>query len=331
MGADVVFIDETVISVKAGDGGNGCFAYLREKYRPKGPPSGGNGGRGGHIYIQGSRQLHTLQDAAYRKSYKAERGQHGKGSNKYGKDGKSIYIHVPLGTLVMDKKTDEILYDCTDDREAYIVARGGRGGRGNASLATSRNRTPERSEPGKPGGQKELRLVLKVLADVGLVGRPNAGKSTMLSKVSRAHPKIADYPFTTTQPHLGIVKSADTYTSFVIADIPGLVEGAHEGKGMGHRFLRHIERTKVLAILVESLAESPEEDARVLIDELSRYSPILASKPKCHILTKCDLLPPEERATIPDGWLGISSATGEGLQEALHTFEKMLSSLEPED
>ncbi|MBD3321637.1 MAG: GTPase ObgE [Chitinivibrionales bacterium] len=322
-----MFIDETVVSVKAGDGGNGCFAYGREKYRPKGPPSGGNGGRGGNIAIQGSTQLHTLQDAAYRKSYKAERGQHGKGSNKYGKDGADIVISVPLGTLVVDDRTGDILYDCLDENEAAVVARGGRGGRGNASLASSRNPNPERSEPGKPGEEKKLRLILKVLADIGLVGRPNAGKSTLLSKLSRAHPRIADYPFTTTEPHLGIAKAAEYSGSIVIADIPGLVDGAHTGKGMGHRFLRHIERTKALAILVESQSESPQSDAQVLINELSKYSPLLADKPRCCILTKCDILPGDRKKKIPRGWLGISSVTGEGLNETLREFESMLRAL----
>jgi GTP-binding protein len=319
-----MFIDETVIELRAGDGGNGCWAHEREKYKPHGPPSGGHGGRGGHIIIEGCAQLHTLQDAAFRKSYKAGRGAHGKGSNKEGKSAEDIIIKIPLGTILKDAETGETLLDCLNDGQSVIVAKGGRGGRGNASLMSRRNPNPEHCEPGKPGEHKRLRLILKVLADIGLVGRPNAGKSTFLSRISKAHPKIADYPFTTTEPHLGIVKIEGTYDSFVVADIPGLIEGSHLGKGLGTRFLRHIERTKVLAIMVESTAENPEADAEVLLSELRQYSPLLAEKPKFFILSKNDLVQDSSSIKIPEGWLPISSATGSGIKQALKKMHALI-------
>ncbi len=318
-----MFIDETVISVKAGDGGNGCFSYLREKYRPRGRPNGGNGGRGGHIFVQGSAHVQTLLDISYHRSYKAERGQHGKGSDKYGKSGKDTIIHVPLGTIISDRETNEILYDCIKADQKVIIARGGRGGRGNAALVCRKDPNPEHAEFGKPGQEKDLRFVLKVLADVGLVGRPNAGKSTFLSTISHAHPKIADYPFTTTEPHLGIVKVPDEFKSFVVADIPGLIEGSHEGKGLGIRFLKHLERTRILAILIEATAEDPESEAAVLIHELSQYSPVLANKPKCFILAKTDLVSPDSFKIIP-GWHALSSVTGSGIRDLLYTFKNLI-------
>lgn len=311
-----MFIDETVINVKAGDGGNGCFSYERLKYKPRGSPDGGDGGRGGHIYLKGSAQIHTLQDTAYRQHYRATRGTHGKGSNKFGAKGEDVTIPVPLGTVIYDEATGDLIADCLKEGEELIVAKGGRGGRGNGSLVSPKNPNPERSEAGKPGEEKKLRLVLKMLADVGLVGRPNAGKSTFLSKISHARPKIADYPFTTTEPHLGIVKIPQGHDSLVVADIPGLIEDCHKGKGLGIRFLRHIERTKVLAILVESVSEDPLADANVLIRELEHYSKSLAEKPKFFILTKTDLVSKDE-TKIPEGWGAISAVTGEGLKEVL--------------
>ncbi|MBD3390555.1 MAG: GTPase ObgE [Chitinivibrionales bacterium] len=318
-----MFIDETTIQAKAGDGGNGCFAYERQKYKPKGPPAGGSGGRGGHILVRGRAQLHTLQDVAYHRSYKAERGAHGKGSCKHGKSGADVCISVPLGTLVYNDETGALLYDCLEDGQTAVVARGGRGGRGNAALASPKNRNPEAAEPGRPGEARRLRFVLKVLADIGLVGRPNAGKSTFLSKISRAHPRIADYPFTTTRPHLGIVKLDAFYDSFVVADIPGLIEGSHTGKGLGTRFLRHIERTRALAILVESTAADPQAEADMLLAELTRYSSLLAQKPHCCILTKNDLAR-AHGAAAPHGWFSISSATGAGIRQVVGEFSRLL-------
>jgi GTP-binding protein len=318
-----MFIDETKIRVKAGDGGNGCYAHERQRYRPWGRPSGGCGGRGGHILIQGNSQLHTLQDCAYRKSYKADRGQHGKGGNKDGRNGADQLIQVPLGTIVEDADTGQILYDCLEEGQTARIARGGRGGRGNAALKSPSNPNPEQVEPGREGEQKVLRLVLKILADVGLVGRPNAGKSTLLSTISRAHPKIADYPFTTTEPHLGIVKPEGSWDSFVVADIPGLIEGSHTGKGLGTRFLRHIERTRVLAIMVEATAEDPEAEAAVLLEELTQYSPVLAAKPKCFVLSKIDLVP-DDSLKVPAGWISLSSISRTGIRKLLGQFMELL-------
>jgi GTPase len=339
-----MFIDETTIELKAGDGGNGCHSYERQKYKPKGRPDGGDGGRGGHIYLSGSKQIHTLQDVAYRRRYKAERGAHGKGKNQTGRSAEDVVIPVPLGTLVYDGATGEMLLDCLVEGQQELVAKGGRGGRGNAALASFRDPNPQFCEPGKPGEERKLKLVLKVLADVGLVGRPNAGKSTFLSRISHARPKIADYPFTTKEPHLGIVKSKSGPfgSSYVVADIPGLIEGCHEGKGMGIRFLRHIERTGVLAVMVEAGSEDPTGDAEVLLNELTHYSELLAGKPKCFIMTKTDLIGGENIGTdnnididtdndnrptikIPDGWLGMSAVTGDGVDRVLLELEKMLS------
>jgi GTPase len=311
-----MFIDEAVIEVKAGDGGNGCHAYERQPFKPKGKPDGGDGGRGGHIYMIGSAQAHTLQDMAFRRHHKAERGMHGKGSNKTGKSGADIVIEVPVGTVIHDAVTGQIIADCVEAGKPILVAKGGRGGRGNASLVSSRNRNPETVETGHPGEEKKLRLVLKVLADVGLVGRPNAGKSTFLSRVSHARPKIADYPFTTTAPNLGIV-AAGEYSSFVMADLPGLIEDSHKGKGLGIRFLRHIERTRVLALLIDCTTADPKAEAKILLHELSEYSKSLADKPKLFILTKTDLLPPDEKVRLPKGWLSMSAVTGDGVDKVV--------------
>ena len=325
-----MFIDETTIELKAGDGGNGCYSHERLKYKPRGKPDGGNGGRGGNIYLIGSRQIHTLQDIAYHHRYKAERGVHGKGKNKYGRSGQNIHIHVPLGTMVYDTENGVILIDCLIENKEELIARGGRGGRGNAALVTIHNPNPEQCEAGKPGEEKKVRLVLKMLADVGLVGRPNAGKSTFLSRISRARPKIADYPFTTTQPHLGIVEPGSGYQSFVVADIPGLIEECHTGKGLGIRFLRHIERTKVLAFLIEASSTAPQADADILLNELGHYSKALLDKPRMFIQTKKDILDPADEASVPPGWHRISSVTGEGVPEVLRDLHTLITNSPPE-
>jgi GTP-binding protein len=325
-----MFIDETVITVRAGDGGNGCYAFERQKYRPLGRPSGGSGGRGGHVVVKGTAQVHTLQDVSYRRSYKAKRGVHGQGSTKDGRSGENVVIPVPLGTIVTDNETGQILFDCIGDGVEHIVAQGGAGGRGNARLTTRKNPRPECAQPGKGGQVRHLKLTLKVLADVGLVGRPNAGKSTFLARVSKARPKIADYPFTTTEPHLGIVSYPDSHDTLVFADIPGLIEDSHQGKGLGIRFLKHIERTQVLAVLVESLSEAPEEDATVLLDELRQYSPALADKPHRFILTKADLCATHPPPDLPSGWLWMSSVSGEGVGEVLRTLREMYDTLHEE-
>ncbi len=319
-----MFIDETRIEVIAGAGGNGCFAYERLKFRPYGPPAGGNGGKGGDVYFCADFHLLTLQDAAYHKKYQAVRGDHGSGSNKFGRKAGDVVIPVPIGTLIYDGESGILLHDCIQENKPILIARGGRGGRGNAAMRTRKNPNPEFAEEGKPGEIKKLRLVLKVLADVGLVGRPNAGKSTFLSTISRAHPKIADYPFTTTAPHLGIIKSADGYQSFVVADIPGLIEGSHTGKGLGIRFLRHIERTKILAIMVEATSEDPQADADVLLAELAAYSPLLAQKPCCFILTKADIFHVDEKPSLPPKWFVMSSLSKVGVTDVLREFERLI-------
>ncbi|MBM3749389.1 MAG: GTPase ObgE, partial [Acidobacteria bacterium] len=245
-----MFIDEVTIWVKAGDGGNGCLAFRREKYVPRGGPSGGDGGRGGDVTLISNPHYNTLLHLRYNPEHRAERGRHGQGSNCTGREGAGVEVPVPVGTVVHDALTGELLHDFTQAEERFLVARGGRGGRGNARFATSTHQAPTEHEPGRPGEERRLRLELKLLADVGLVGFPNAGKSTLISCISAARPKIADYPFTTLEPHLGVV-SLDDQRTFVVADIPGLIEGAHQGHGLGTRFLRHIERTRLLAHLVD--------------------------------------------------------------------------------
>ena len=266
------FIDHTTLSVKAGSGGMGCIAFLREKYRPKGGPSGGDGGRGGSIIFQVNKQLSTLQDITLNHLYRAENGANGGGKNMHGKNGKDIIIKIPPGTIIKNSETEQILKDLIGENESYVVAKGGNGGFGNARFKTQRNTAPKIANDGQPGEELKIELELKVLADVGLVGFPNAGKSTFISKVSNAKPKIADYPFTTLVPNLGIVKFGD-YNSFVMADIPGLIQGASDGKGLGSQFLRHIERTKVLVYLVECIDEEIYENFVTLKNELKRHNP----------------------------------------------------------
>lgn len=258
------FVDYVKIKVMGGKGGDGIIAFRREKFVPKGGPSGGNGGKGGSIIIEVNAQLHTLQDIRYHRIYKATRGRHGEGSLKHGKKGQDIIIKVPAGTVVKDFVSGDVLADLQIDGESIVAARGGNGGRGNAEFVKPTHQAPREFEYGRTGEQRELELELKVLADVGLVGFPNAGKSTLLSRVSRAKPKIADYPFTTLVPNLGIVKSG-AYSSFVMADIPGLIEGAHEGKGLGTQFLRHVERCSILLFLVDVNDEDPSESYRLQI------------------------------------------------------------------
>ena len=252
-----MFIDFARIKLQAGQGGSGCVSFRREKFVPKGGPNGGDGGRGGSIILQTDPNLHTLVDFKYRAQYKAKRGQHGQGSDKHGKNAAQTIIKVPLGTVVRNLDTDEILCDMVNVDQKFEVAKGGRGGKGNARYVTATNRSPRDWEVGLPGEEINISLELKLIADIGLVGFPNAGKSTLLSRISAAHPKIADYPFTTLTPNLGIVKYHD-FNSFVVADIPGLIEGSHEGKGLGHQFLRHIERTRALAFIIDCTEEEPQ-------------------------------------------------------------------------
>lgn len=320
----MLFIDEVIISVKAGDGGNGCLAFRREKYVPRGGPSGGDGGRGGDVVLVASEHHNTLLHFRFNPEHKAQRGRHGEGSQRTGHDGTSIDVSTPVGTVVYDAETGELLHDFTTPGDRFIVARGGRGGRGNARFATSTHQTPTEHEDGKPGEERRLRLELKLLADVGLVGFPNAGKSTLISRISAARPKIADYPFTTLVPNLGVV-SADDDRTFVVADIPGLIEGAHEGHGLGTQFLRHIERTRLLAHLVdvsEATGRDPVHDFEVVMDELASFSEDLAHKPMILVAAKIDAAQDPERVASLEklarqrglGFFKISSVTGEGIE-----------------
>lgn len=318
-----MFIDEVTIRVKAGDGGNGCVAFRREKYVPRGGPSGGDGGRGGDVILVSSEHYNTLLHFRFNPEHQAERGRHGEGSNRAGRDGASMELPVPVGTVVYDAVTGALIHDFTRPGERIVVARGGRGGRGNARFATSRHQAPRHAEPGQPGEERVLRLELKLLADVGLVGFPNAGKSTLISRISAARPKIADYPFTTLEPHLGVVAVEDR--SFVVADIPGLIEGAHQGHGLGTRFLRHVERTRVLAHLVdvsETSGRDPVRDFQVVLQELASFSSELVAKPMLVVATKLDILQDPrrlealrrlaERRGLP--FYAISSLTGQGIE-----------------
>jgi GTP-binding protein len=315
-----VFIDSAKIHVKAGDGGNGVVSFRREKYVPKGGPDGGDGGNGGSVYIVADRNLTTLLDFRYAPHYKAERGAHGQGSRKSGLSGNDVVIKVPCGTLIKDAETGEVLGDLTEHGAKLLVAKGGKGGRGNQHFATPTNRAPRHAEPGQPGEERTLELELKLLADVGLVGFPNAGKSTLISVLSAAKPKIADYPFTTLEPNLGIVRYQE-YKGFVMADIPGIIEGASEGKGLGLKFLKHIERTKVLAILLPANSPDLKGEYNILMNELKKFSPVLAEKPKVVVISKMDIAP--EGFVLPKfrgvKVVPISSVAQQGL-DALKTL-----------
>ena len=319
-----MFIDEAKITVKAGDGGHGCIAFRREKYVPRGGPSGGDGGDGGNIYVVADPQENTLLKFRFNHMFRAPRGQHGQGSNKRGKNGEDTEIRVPVGTVVRDDETDALVHDFTTPNERVLIALGGRGGHGNAHFASSTNRAPQRAQDGLPGESKALRLELKLLADVGLVGYPNAGKSTLISRISAARPKIADYPFTTLEPQLGVV-SIDMDKTFVVADIPGLIEGAHLGHGLGLQFLRHIERCKLLLHLVDvsgSSEQDPVSEYKAIRAELAEHNPELPLKPTIVVATKMDVAVPEKVRKL-QRWcrqsdvqmIRISSVTGEGLDE----------------
>lgn len=319
-----MFVDWTRVRVRSGDGGNGCVAFRREKHVPKGGPSGGDGGRGGDIFFQVDSNLFTLQDIKYHKSYRAPNGGPGQGSRKTGQDGQSVVIKVPPGTVVIDEVTKQVIADLTEPSSRILIAAGGKGGKGNAGFASPTNRTPRYSQAGQKGTERHLILELKVMSDVGLVGFPNAGKSTLISKVSAATPKIADYPFTTLTPHLGIVKY-DNYRSFVMADIPGLIEGAYKGKGLGHRFLRHLERTKILIFLIEIVSDDIIGQYRTLRTELEQHSPAFKQKPRLLVLSKADLT-----ENIPDIVIDgvetsvISAVTGSGLDNLIRQIVQRL-------
>src|SRR5687767_9063201 len=272
-----MFVDYAVVNLVAGTGGSGAEAFRREMGVPRGGPSGGNGGRGGDVFLVGDKQLATLLDFQYQNLYKAERGEHGQGKSRFGKDADDLYLRVPVGTVIKDADSGELIGEITEDGQKLLVAKGGRGGRGNEAFATPTRQAPTHWEPGAEGEERKIALELKLIADVGLVGKPNAGKSTLLASISKATPKIADYPFTTLAPNLGVVKLSDSRT-FVVADIPGIIEGAHEGKGLGLRFLRHIERTRTLAFLLPCDSEDPQAEYELLRSELASHSDELVQK-----------------------------------------------------
>jgi GTPase len=335
-----MFIDEVKIKVKAGDGGNGCLAFRREKFVPRGGPSGGDGGRGGDVVLVANPNYNTLLHFRFNPEHTAERGRHGEGSNRTGREGESTEVPVPVGTIVYDADTGEQLVDFTEAGQRFRVAKGGRGGRGNARFTSSTHQTPTEHEDGRPGEERRLRLELKLLADVGLIGFPNAGKSTLISRISAAKPKIADYPFPTLEPNLGVVSANDDYTSFVVADIPGLIEGAHEGHGLGIQFLRHVERTRLLVHLVdvsESSGRDPVNDFQVILTELASFSEELAAKPMFVVASKIDVAQDQARIEsvrslaeergLP--FFQISAVTGQGIDVLKRAMAERVLSHEP--
>jgi GTP-binding protein len=330
------FVDEVRIHVKAGDGGRGCVAFLREKYRPRGGPSGGNGGDGGSVVLRVDPQLNTLIDLAHHKHLRAKQGEHGRGKDQHGKNGEDLIVRVPAGTLVRDAESGELLADLRALHEKVVVARGGKGGKGNAFFATPTNRAPRFAQPGTPGEERSLLLELRLLADVGLVGFPNVGKSTLIAAVSAARPRIADFPFTTLTPHLGVVRYGEE-KSFVMADVPGLIEGAHEGHGLGIRFLRHLSRTSVLIHLLDisDPKRDPLHDYDVINYELACFDAELAAHPQLTVVTKLDL--PTTRERFPEtqaafarrgiSLQAISAITGEGVKELIAQIAHLLEPL----
>lgn len=338
------FVDEATIKVEAGHGGNGCLSFRREKYVPRGGPDGGDGGDGGSVYFEGSADLNTLVDFRYQRFYKAENGKTGMGSNCTGKKGDDLIIQVPVGTMVFDTDTDELIGDVRKQGDRLVVAQGGYHGLGNTRYKSSVNRAPTQTSPGTPGEARQLRLQLRVLADVGLLGLPNAGKSTLIRAVSSAKPKVADYPFTTLHPALGVVR-VGSHKSFVMADIPGLIEGAAEGAGLGHQFLKHLSRTCVLLHVIDVApmnGDSPIESAKSIINELVAYDPALLDKPRWLVLNKMDLLPNEEirqqtQKEIVEGldWknkvFSVSAISSEGTQALCYELMQLIDELkEPE-
>jgi len=339
-----VFIDEATIRVKAGDGGNGCLAFRREKFVPRGGPSGGDGGQGGDVVMESSERHNTLVHFRFNPEYKAERGRHGEGSNKTGRDGEGVVLKVPVGTIVYDADSGEKVHDFSHADEKVVIARGGRGGRGNAQFKTSTHQAPREHEDGRPGEERTLRLELKLLADVGLVGYPNVGKSTLISRISAARPKIADYPFTTLQPNLGVVLvgEASKEVSFVVADIPGLIEGAHEGAGLGTQFLRHIERTRLLVHLIDVSDASgrPDlvKDFEVIMGELERFGAKLESKPMILVASKCDVANKTKLAKLKKlaksrelDLYPISAVTGEGVDKLKYAMAEKVEEVRREN
>lgn len=330
------FIDEVTIDVAAGNGGDGCASFRREKFIPKGGPDGGDGGRGGSVWVAADRNINTLIDFRFARKHQARNGEKGRGADCYGAAGADLELRVPVGTVITDSDTGEKIADMTVHRQRELLARGGRGGIGNLHFKSSINRTPRQFTKGEPGERRKLNLELRVLADVGLLGLPNAGKSTLIRAVSNARPKVADYPFTTLHPHLGVVRVGPEQ-SFVVADIPGLIEGAAEGAGLGHQFLRHLSRTELLLHIVDCApadGHDPVRDARAIAAELRKYDDQLYRKPRWFVLNKIDLLPPEERAAFAERFrrrvrtkmpvLAVSAATGEGCRELITAVARFL-------
>jgi len=338
----VKFIDEATIEAIAGDGGNGVASFRREKYVPRGGPDGGDGGRGGSIYAEADRNINTLVDYRYARIHRAQRGENGHGADRYGRGGEDVVLRMPVGTTIADADSGEFIADLDHDGARALVAKGGRGGLGNLHFKSSTNRAPRQATPGEKGEARRLRLELKVLADVGLLGLPNAGKSTLIRAISAARPKVADYPFTTLAPQLGVVRTSEA-RSFVVADIPGLIEGAAEGAGLGHRFLRHLARTRLLLHVVDIAPHDPDadpvRDARAIVQELVNYDAELAAKPRWLVLNKIDLVPEDERvarcaAFVADlGWDGpmfaISAIDGAGCRELTFAVQDWLDAHPP--
>ena len=330
-----MFIDRAKIHVVGGAGGNGCVAFRREKFVPKGGPSGGDGGDGGSVYLESSDRVNTLLHFQYKRTFKAQRGRHGEGSQRHGKNGSDITLLVPPGTQVFREPDRTMIHDFASAGERLVIARGGRGGRGNARFVTSTNQAPRHFEPGKPGEEADLFLSLKLIADVGLIGFPNAGKSTLISRISAAKSKVADYPFTTLEPHLGVVR-IDEFRSFVVADIPGLIEGAHEGHGLGDQFLKHVERTRVLVHMIDisNDARDPVADYETIVRELALFNPELLDRKQLVVASKIDVLADDSRlAGLKDmceqrnlPFLGISSISGLGIKELIGIIANLLGS-----
>src|SRR6266404_1902494 len=337
-----MFIDEAKIRIKAGDGGNGCMAFRREKFVPRGGPSGGDGGKGGDIIMESSERHNTLVHFRFNPEYKADRGRHGEGSNRTGREGGDIVLKVPVGTIIYDEDTGERVHDFSRADERLVIARGGRGGRGNQHFATPTHQAPRECEPGRPGEERHLRLELKLLADVGLVGYPNVGKSTLISRISAARPKIADYPFTTLEPNLGVVSIGEVtdpkHFSFVVADIPGLIEGAHTGAGLGTQFLRHIERTRLLVHLVDvsdaSGRPDPAHDYEVIMNELASFGAGLQEKPVMMVASKIDVANKEKLAKLKRyckkndlELFPVSAVTGKGIDDLKYAVAEKVEEL----
>ncbi len=324
------FIDEAKFFVKAGDGGNGCVSFRREKFVPKGGPNGGDGGRGGSVIIRASKSVNSLIDFRYRSHFKAERGSNGQGKDMHGRKGKDCIIVVPAGSIIKDSETGEVIKDLTEEGEELLVAAGGKGGFGNPHFASGSNRTPRIATKGKPGEEKWLKIELKLIADIGLVGLPNAGKSTLLSKLSAANPKIASYPFTTLEPQLGVMHFK-YHESCIIADIPGLVEGAHQGVGLGHKFLRHIERTRIILHIVDMADELCRENFVTIEKELNFYKEELANRTRVIVLNKCDLVDEQRIKEIRDYFtkknqnvIVLSCVSGQGIDNLVEKLEEIL-------